>query len=116
VTELKAKRPAVLLLPIDPTRSAIAPDDRLPHFSGLDPRVSYSVTVTSSTDFAKPVKESVRLFFLKTGDGGGEAGVLEAGTPAVVRGVKELFLLLPDEELGDNKGEIVVRIAAAKKK
>ncbi|MGC4117720.1 MAG: serine/threonine-protein kinase [Myxococcales bacterium] len=108
----KAKRPLTQTLRVD-VAAAYVPGDRLPRMIGLDPAAAYTLSVSGQASLGAS-GQATRLLYVLDGGGADVVGALGTGGSKVVRGAKGLWLLLPDDDLADNDGDLVLSVAPAK--
>ncbi|HEY3444944.1 MAG TPA: serine/threonine-protein kinase [Myxococcales bacterium] len=107
----RAKKP--LVLPVDVSSAAFVPGDRLPRMMGLDPSVAYSLSVSGQASLGAS-GQATRLLYVLDGESPEVLGALGTGGSKVVRGAKGLWLVLLDDDLADNDGDLVVNVSPAK--
>ena len=120
ITDVKTRRQAVLL--VDPARNAVEPDPaRFVRLSGLDPKVSYDLSLAGIADLGAGGGTVRRVcYFRSVEEGAGPTdrsqGTLDVGPGVALGGMKDVWLFLPDDERSDNAGNFTARVKVAKGK
>jgi serine/threonine protein kinase len=119
IVDLRSRKVASLV--VDPSRHAIEPDpSAFLRMGDLDPETSYLLTVTGAGDLGAGGGVSRRVcFYCGPGEVVGAPpadrgqGIVSSGGRAVVRGARELWLFVPDDDLSDNAGSFTAQLTVA---